>query len=289
MQHAWKEGWKQRYVQCVTPAGLHRIGYCEWGDPHSSRVLVCAHGLARCARDVERLAGRLASRYRVIAPDMPGRGASDWLKNPAEYQIPVYVADMVTLIARLDVEKIDWVGTSMGGLIGMALAALPSNPIRRLVLNDVGPVLAGSALTRIGEYLGRAPRFATMDAADNYIRTISASFGPHSDADWRFLTEIAMRREADGTYRVHYDPAIAQPFQTGQPFTDISLWPVYDAIRTDTLVIRGALSDLLTRETALEMTRRGPLAKLVELDGVGHAPTLLPAGQIDLMMDFLGC
>jgi pimeloyl-ACP methyl ester carboxylesterase len=276
-----------RFVRCASPSGLHKLAYYEWGDRANPRVLVCVHGLTRCARDFERLAHALANDYRVVAPDMPGRGASDWLANPLEYQVPLYVADAVTLIARLDVERVDWLGTSMGGLIGMALAALPETPIARLVLNDVGPVIAAGALERIGQYVGKAPRFPDLAAADAYVRAISAPFGPHSDADWRFLTEIAVRRDADGMYRMHYDPALAVPYNATAPHQDVVLWPVYDAIRAPTLLVRGAESDLLTRAAAIEMTRRGPRARLVEIAGVGHAPTLLDPGQIAPIREFL--
>lgn len=278
---------RQRFVQCATPSGLHRVAYYEWGDAANDRVVVCVHGLTRTGRDFERLAARLATRYRVVCPDMPGRGASERLANPMEYAVPVYVGDMITLIARLDVEHVDWVGTSMGGLIGMALAALPGNPIRRLVLNDVGPVVTGVALERIGQYLGRAPRFPSLAAAEQFVRSVSAPFGPHTDAEWRFLTEVVVRSDGDG-FVAHYDPAIAVPYNASLPHRDVVMWPVYDLIRAETLVTRGALSDLLTRETAEEMTRRGPRARLIEFAGVGHAPTFLHDDQIDVVEAFLG-
>jgi pimeloyl-ACP methyl ester carboxylesterase len=276
-----------KFVQCITPGGLHRMGYYEWGDPTNPRVLLCVHGLTRCGRDFTRLAQTLATDYRVIAPDMPGRGASDRLANPNEYQVPTYVANIVTLIARLNVESVDWVGTSMGGLIGMSLAALPHTPIRRLVLNDVGPVVAAVALTRIGQYIGRDPHFSDIAAAEAYIRAVAAPFGPHSDADWRFLTEISLRADAAGGYRLHYDPNLAVPFNATAPHQDIALWQFYDAIRCPTLLIRGAHSDLLSADTADAMTRRGPRAERIDFLGVGHAPTLLQAEQIDPVAAFL--
>ena len=218
---------------------------------------------------------------------MVGRGDSDWLSNPMEYQVPVYVGDMVTLIARLDVESVQWVGTSLGGLIGMALAAFPEGLVSRLVLNDSGPLVTAASLDRIGAYVGKAPTFPDLSTAEFYIRTVSAPFGPHSDAEWRFLTEHVVRRQPDGSLRMHYDPALAAPFNAEQPHKDIELWKLYDAIRCPTLVLRGESSDLLTRETARAMTERGPRAKLVEIAGVGHAPTLIHADQIAIVRDFL--
>jgi pimeloyl-ACP methyl ester carboxylesterase len=274
-------------VQCASGAGLHRVAYREWGDPANPAVLVCVHGLTRCARDFDSLARALCDRYRVVCPDVVGRGGSDWLANPMLYGYPQYVADMVTLIARLNVEQVHWVGTSMGGLIGMALASLPGSPIARMVLNEAGAVVAHAALERIGKYVGADPRFPSLEAAEQVVRVNAAPFGPHTDAEWRFLTEVVMRKQPDGSYRFHYDPKIAEPFRAGMPEGDLDLWPVWDAIRCPTLVIRGAQSDLLTRATAEEMTRRGPRAKLIELPGIGHAPTLMHADQIAIVRGYL--
>ena len=212
---------RRHKVQCSSPSGLHRMAYLEWGRRDNPRVLVCVHGLTRCARDFDFLARELAAHYRVVCPDVPGRGDSDWLKNPMEYQLPVYVSDMVTLIARLDVETVHWVGTSLGGLIGMTLAALPDSPVTKLVLNDVGPVLAAPALARIGAYVGKWPPLPTIEAAEAYVRNVHAPFGPHSDAEWRFLTENVVRKNPDGSLRMHYDPALAVPFAARPQDQDI--------------------------------------------------------------------
>jgi pimeloyl-ACP methyl ester carboxylesterase len=278
---------RQRQVQCITPGGLHQVAYSEWGDPGNRKLLVCVHGLTRCGRDFDALARAMARDYRVVCPDMPGRGLSGWLKNPMEYQLQTYVTDAVTLLARLDADCVHWVGTSMGGLIGMALASLPGTPLQKLVLNDVGPVLTAVSLARIGEYLGKTPEFPDFAAAAQYIRAVSVTFGAHSDAEWSTLTEHVTRRESDGTFRIHYDPAIAMPFSAAKPGKDIELWSYYDAIRCPTLVIRGALSDLLRRETLQEMAGRGPHARTVEIPEVGHAPTLMHADQIAIVRDFL--
>ena len=278
---------RRRSVQCATPRGLHRIAYLEWGDPRNARVLVCVHGLSRCARDFDALAAALSDRYRVVCPDMAGRGDSGWLADPMRYVVPQYVSDMVTLVARLDVEGLHWVGTSMGGLVGMALAALNDSPVSKLVLNDSGPVVTRASLERIASYFGLAPTFPDLESAEQYVRAVSAPFGPHSDAEWRFLTEVVVRRNADGSYRMHYDPRIGEPFRAHMPENDLELWPIYEAVRCPTLVVRGALSDLLTRDTCERMAACGPKAKVIEVEGVGHAPTLMHADQIGIVRGFL--
>jgi pimeloyl-ACP methyl ester carboxylesterase len=279
---------RQRTVRCASPKGLHRIAYREWGDPRNERVLVCVHGLTRCARDFDTLAAALSDRYRVVCPDVAGRGESEWLADPMLYQLPQYLGDMVTLVARLDVENVHWVGTSMGGLIGMALAAQAGTPVQKMVVNDAGPVIAKASLERIAAYVGLAPVFPDIETAEQYVRAVSATFGPHSDAEWRFLTEVVMRRNADGTLRLHYDPKLAEPFRANMPEKDLELWDLWDAIRCPTLVLRGAQSDLLTRETCEQMAGRGPKAKVVELPGIGHAPTLMHEDQIRIVREFLG-
>ena len=278
---------RRRSVQCASPRGLHRIAYLEWGDARNPDVLVCVHGLTRCARDFDELARAFAGRYRVVCPDVAGRGDSDWLEDPMLYGIAQYVADMVTLIARLDVPAVHWIGTSMGGLIGMALAAQKGAPIEKLVINDAGPAIAKAALERIGTYVGHAPTFQSLEQAEQYLRSVSASFGPHSDAQWRFLTEIAVRRNENGSYRMHYDPRIAEAFRRQMPEGDLELWPLWDAVRCPTLVLRGEHSDLLSRNTCREMAARGPKPKVVEIPGVGHAPTLMIDEQIAVVRDFL--
>jgi pimeloyl-ACP methyl ester carboxylesterase len=278
---------RQRYVQCASPSGLHRMAYLEWGSRDNPRVLVCVHGLTRCARDFDFLARALASHYRVVCPDLPGRGESDWLTNPLEYNLPVYVGDMVTLIARLDVEAVHWVGTSLGGLIGMTLAALPHAPVTKLVVNDVGPRLGARSLARIGAYVGKWPPLPTIEAAEAYVRGVYAEFGPHTEAEWRFLTEHVVRRLPDGSLRMHYDPALAKAFTAHAVHRDIDLWSLYDCIRCPTMVLRGEHSDVLTRETAQQMAVRGPQARVVEVANTGHAPTLIRPAQIDVVREFL--
>ena len=274
-------------VQCISPAGLHRMAYTEWGSPSNPKVLMCVHGLSRVGRDFEALARALSSDYRVVCPDVVGRGNSSWLADPRHYLVPQYVSDMVTLIARLNPGELHWVGTSMGGLIGMGLAALPDTPVRKLVMNDVGPVIKAEALKRIGEYLGQAPQFPDLASAEKYIRAVSAPFGLKTDAQWRFLTEISVKGSEQG-YRMHYDPSIAVPFkQQSSGSADVDLWPFYEAIRCPVLVTRGEQSDLLTRDTLSQMAARGPGARTAEIAGVGHAPMFMDNDQIRVVQDFL--
>ena len=277
-------------VQCLSAAGFHDMAYVEWGDPTNPKVLLCAHGLTRCGRDFDDLARAMCDMYRVVCPDVVGRGRSDRLKNPHLYGIPQYGADMVTLLAALKAETLHWVGTSMGGLIGMALAAQENTPISRLVLNDVGPVITAASIARIGEFLGKAPRFDSYVKAEAFVRFVSAPFGPLTDAQWRQLTVHTTRQAADGQFEFIYDPAIAIPFQDAVAATggkDMELWPVYDAIRCPTLLLRGAQSDLLTQETAQLMSQRGPGAQLIEFAGIGHAPVLMDDVQIAPVREFL--
>jgi pimeloyl-ACP methyl ester carboxylesterase len=265
------------------------MAYLEWGDPRNRDVLICVHGLTRSGRDFDELARALCGRYRVVCPDVAGRGASERLADARLYIVPQYVSDMVTLIARLDVEAVHWVGTSMGGLIGMALAAQAGTPVRKLVLNEAGPLVARAALQRLAGYLGEKVEFRSIEDAEAYMREIAAPFGPHSDAQWRFLTETWVAKGQDGRWRPRYDPRIVEAYRAGMPKKgkDLDLWALYDAVRCPTLVLRGASSDLLARNTAAQMRRRGPKAKLVEIPGVGHAPTLLHAEQIAVVRDFL--
>lgn len=278
------------HVQCLGARGLRRMAYWEWGDAANPRVLVCVHGLARQARDFDTLAHALSDTYRVVCPDVVGRGRSDWLGDPSGYQIPAYVADMVTLLARLDAQTVHWVGTSMGGLIGLGLASLADTPIGKLVLNDVGPTIQFEALIRIGNYLGQPLRWNTLDEAADYLQTISASFGPHTREQWLALSRPMLKPDGDG-FKLHYDPAIALPFKAITPAMAVAgeamTWAAFDAVSCPTLVLRGAESDLLSHATATAMTQRGPKARLVEFAGVGHAPTLVADDQIAVVREFL--
>ncbi|MDO9165803.1 MAG: alpha/beta hydrolase [Rhodoferax sp.] len=289
------------YVLCPDAAGGHRMAYWEWGNPQSNHVVVCVHGLSRQGRDFDVLARALCARagdaFRVVCPDVVGRGQSDWLKDPMGYQIPNYAADMLVLLAQLKPATLDWVGTSMGGLIGLVLCGQPGLPlpvpVRRLVLNDVGPIIQWQALQRIGEYLGQSGHFASLQQAADAMWAMSSSFGPHTPAQWLALSRHMVKPvgDAQGSVKLHYDPAIAVPFramtQESALQSEAMLWQVYDHITASTLLLRGALSDLLSHETAQAMTQRGPRARLVEFEGVGHAPTFIADDQVQTVVSFL--
>lgn len=290
MSHAHEP--RLEHVQCLDALGLHRMAFWEWGERDNPRVLVCVHGLSRQGRDFDTLARALSPHYRVVCPDVVGRGQSDWLTDPLGYQVPAYVADMVTLLARLNARHVHWVGTSMGGLIGMGLAALHGSPIERLVLNDVGPAIRFEAIERIAGYLGAPMRFEDLDDAADYMWSISEGFGPHTREQWLALCRPMVKAADDGPGLVlHYDPAIAVPFKNFSAdmaaLGEAMLWQRYDAIKCPTLLLRGAQSDLLGADTAQQMTQRGPKARLVEFAGVGHAPTLQADDQIAAVADFL--
>jgi pimeloyl-ACP methyl ester carboxylesterase len=283
------------HVTCANPKGLHRMAYWEWGAQDNPRVVVCAHGLSRQGRDFDMLAQALSADFRVVCPDVVGRGCSDWLPDPMLYAVPTYVADMVTLLARLNVEQVSWVGTSMGGLIGLSLASLHAqgvaSPIHRLVLNDVGPVIEFASLQRIGTYLGAPMRFPSVEAGAEFLWSISQSFGPHTPAQWLALSRPQFKPAPEGGWMFQYDPAIAVPFRAFTPeiaaFSEALLWKAYDSLTVPTLLVRGQVSDLLSADTARAMGQRGPKAPCVEFAGVGHAPTLIADDQIACVRDFL--
>ena len=285
------------HVHCLHGQGLHRMAYWAWGDPDNPRVLVCVHGLTRQGRDFDTLAQDLCADYRVICPDVVGRGRSDWLRDPSGYGIPTYVADMVALVARLGVQQVDWVGTSMGGLIGMCVAALPTATggaglVRKLVLNDIGPAVEPASLQRIGSFLGQPAHWQSEDEAADALWTLSQGFGPHTRAQWLALTRPQLVPHPSGTgFQSHYDPAIALPFKAVTPelaaVGEALLWQAYDRLRGPALLLRGADSDLLSRTTAQAMTQRGPRAQLHEFAGVGHAPMLVQHEQRAVVQRFL--
>jgi pimeloyl-ACP methyl ester carboxylesterase len=276
---------REGHFRSLSPHGFHRVVYDEWGEPDNPDVVICVHGVGRNARDFDDLAMALASTHRVLNVDMPGRGRSDWLADPNDYVFPTYLTVLTALIARSGAETIGWVGTSMGGLLGMLLAAQPRTPVARLVVNDVGPTIEPVALERIRGYFGLDPTFATYAEIAQYLRTISAPFGRLTDAQWDDLTRSNVRERPDGRWGMAYDPGIAVPFRASAAPPD--LWPVWDAIRCPTLVLRGRDSDLLSAATVAQMAARGPKPEVIEFEGVGHAPMLLSADQIDPVVGFL--
>ena len=292
------------FVECPDASGTHRMAYWQWGDAAAPHVVVCVHGLSRQGRDFDVLARALCERarapIRVVCPDVAGRGRSDWLKDPMGYQVPNYAADMLALLQALQPKVLDWVGTSMGGLIGMVVCGQPGLPlpvpVRRLVLNDVGPAIQWAVIERIKSYLGHTGRFSSVPEAAAAMLAISAGFGPHTPEQWLALSR-PMVRPIDGSdggggaFTLHYDPAIALPVrattQEASAQGEAMVWQLYDNIQARTLLLRGAESDMLAPATAAAMTRRGPHASVVEFVGVGHAPTLIADDQVDCVAAFL--
>ncbi|WP_119678602.1 alpha/beta fold hydrolase [Indioceanicola profundi] len=271
----------------LSATGFHRVAYTEWGT--GPRTIVCVHGLTRNSRDFDVLAADLAEtlKARVVCPDVVGRGRSDRLVNPDNYGYPQYMSDMAALIARLDVETVEWVGTSMGGLIGMLLAAQPNSPISRMVINDVGPFVPKAALQRIADYVGVEHAFEDLNKLESYLRATYAGFGKLTDAQWAHLAQHSARGLPDGRLGLAYDTGIARIFAQA-PIGDVDLWPVWSMIRCPVLAIRGVDSDLLQPETARRMAEEGPKAKVVEIAETGHAPALMDPAQIAAIRDFLG-
>lgn len=267
--------------------GFHRIAFTDWGEASGRKATVCVHGLTRTGRDFDVLADALSAAGRVVCPDVPGRGASDWLTDPKAYIYPTYLSDMAALLAHIGAERVDWVGTSMGGLIGMMLAATPGTPIRRLVINDIGPFIPKEALVRIAHYVGAAPDFVDIAAVESYLREVHGPFGRLTDQEWRHLAITSAVSAGESGYRLHYDPQIAEVFGSG-PIEDVDMWAVWDRIECPVLALRGADSDVLPAETAAEMAKRGPMAEVVTIDGCGHAPALMDAGQVKIVADWLG-
>ena len=277
---------RERAVRCANQQGSHLLTYYEWGDPDNDRVLLCVHGLARTGRDFDHLARVMEDRYRVICPDMVGRGHSEWLPVKADYNYPQYVRDMLTLIAHLRPARLDWLGTSMGGMTGMILAAQDDNPIHKLVLNDVGAVLAGETVKYLQAWFGEEQHFADLDEAESYCRSIYKPFGDLSDAEWREIAENTVRPAPEGGYTLHYDPAIADNVRTLEA-KDYAVWEIWDAIRAPVLLIHGRESIVLTDSTVEEMMHRGPVTDLIEFPGIGHAPTLTREEQIAPVREWL--
>lgn len=271
-------------ISALSSTGFHRLVYHEWGSVENDRVVVCVHGLARNSRDFDDLAQALARDYRVVCPDIAGRGHSDWL-NPPAYQIPQYMNDMVTLLARLNVEKVDWVGTSMGGLIGICLAALPNSPIRSLLLNDIGPFVPRDALRRIADYL-EDRRFDSIEACEAWLRQTYPALGHLSAAQWHRLAQTSTRVLEDGTLAVHYDPAIAENLRLSSD-EDVDMWAMWQQISCPQMLIWGEASDVLRADTVSRMTESNPALKLLSLPGIAHAPSLMDSQQIEAVVSWL--
>jgi pimeloyl-ACP methyl ester carboxylesterase len=277
---------QQVFVRGLSAQGFHRLACYEWGRKDAPHTAICVHGLTRNARDFDRIAASLAENdYRVICVDVVGRGASDWLSDPAAYNYTQYLADMAGVLAYADADQVDWIGTSMGGLIGILLASMPQTPIRRIVLNDVGPLISEAAIGRIAEYVCNVPELSDRAAASAYLRAIYEKIGPCTDEDYTRMVEHSLRSLPSGGFGLNYDPAIATAFANIKG--DVDLWANYDKITCPVLVLRGALSDVLTTDTANEMTQRGPRAQLITVPDIGHYPGLMDFAQIAAVKKFL--
>jgi pimeloyl-ACP methyl ester carboxylesterase len=275
---------RKNYVHCLSSTGFHRMAYTEWGDAANPNVLICAHGLTRSGRDFDALAALMTDHYRVICPDVAGRGESDWITAKTNYNYPQYLNDMTTLIARTSAQTLHWVGTSMGGIIGMLLAAQPKSPITRLVVNDVGALIPKASLERISLYVGKSPAFASLDAVIAAVRAVSP-FGPLSDAQWKQLTMPLIKQNAEGKWEFRYDPGIGDAFKNA-PIADVDLSAYWNAIQCPALVTRGADSDLLLKSTFDAMLKK-PGVEGVEFAGVGHAPMFQSDDQLAVVRNFL--
>ncbi|MEQ8443516.1 MAG: alpha/beta hydrolase [Alphaproteobacteria bacterium] len=279
-------GCQEKSVTCPHQGGFHEMVYSDWGDPTGDRTILCVHGLTRSGRDFDRLAEVLAEKgCRVLAPDIAGRGRSGYLGPGVTYEIPQYIADLSCLLAMEGIDKVDWIGTSMGGLIAMAWTSQPAHPVRRMLLNDVGPFVPKSALQRIGEYVGIQWRFESFEKGIEHIKKAYEPFGLKTEEDWRYLAELSLAKRDDGTWTNAYDLRISEPFK-GNDIEDVVLWELWDQISVPTTVFRGAESDLLSADTAYRMTVSGPQATLVEIEGCGHAPTIMVPDQIDAAVDW---
>jgi pimeloyl-ACP methyl ester carboxylesterase len=275
---------REGQVRCLDPHGFHWMRYTQWGDAKNPRVLVCVHGLTRNSRDFDYLAEKLSDAYRVVCPDVVGRGRSDWLRDPSDYTYAVYGGDMATLIASLHAEAVDWLGTSMGGIIGMILASLPGTPVRKLVLNDVGSMIPKASLVRIGEYVGREPAFDSLDALESAMRSVSP-FGDLDAAQWRHLALHVAKQDDDGRWKFRYDPGIGKNFHAAPP-AEIDLRKFWNGVHGPVLVIRGEHSDLLLPHTLDEMRKR-PHTEIHVVRGTGHAPMLMDDSQVGAVRRFL--
>ena len=277
---------RQGKVRGISRHGFHNIAYKDWGPTKAKDRVICVHGLTRNAHDFDALAARLATKSRVICADLPGRGDSDWLDNAADYHLLQYNVDMTVLAARFDCNRLDWIGTSLGGLIGISLAGSQRTPIRRLIINDIGPEIPYLALSRITRYAGHHKVFSSLDDVEEHLRDTLKPFGPMTDADWKRMAQTSSFEFRHG-FRMHHDPGIMQNFRNYFMFTHFNLWQFWSRIKCPVLILRGAESDFLPRSLMDKMISRLPHADFIEFEGVGHTPTLNAPSQIDPVLDWL--
>lgn len=274
---------RHKVIKCLASSGFHNIHYVEWGPAKSDKTVVCVHGFSRNGRDFDYLAQNLAAKgYRVICPDMPGRNKSDWQPNLADYSVPHHMSEMMVLLARIDEEEVDWIGTSMGGIIGMGLASFENTPIRNLVINDIGPFIPSPPLSRIKQYLSLLPEFKTFESAKKYLKQLLQPFGISTEQQLDHMADHSFYKNEYGNYVLNYDPKIVDCFQEEE--TD--LWYVWETITRPTLVIRGVDSEVLTKDTVEKMLERDQV-DFVQFSGAAHAPALMNQDQIDTVVNWL--
>lgn len=295
---------KKNSIYGVSDEGFHNVAYTEWGSSAPEHpTVICVHGYTRNGRDFDTLAHYLGVKGRhVFCPDVVGRGDSSWFKQAHHYNFTQYVADMNALIARTHAQQIDWIGTSMGGMIGMMMAALPNTPIRRLILNDIGPQIPLHGLRKLAKYIGNEPEFKSVEEAKQYFKANYSEFGILTEQQWDTFTEHSIEQRAAKVYVAKVDPGIKNPKSTMQAVSDffhhpqkslegilydIDLWSIWKKIRCPVLVIHGVRSDLLTPEIIRKMIRTHPKTEVYEVENAGHAPALLETSQHEIIEQWL--
>lgn len=281
----------------------HIVFYCEWGDPQNKDVVVCVHGLSRNARDFDYLAAALADKYRVICVDIVGRGKSEWLEDKSRYDYTTYVDDILKLLKHLDINKVDWVGTSMGGIIGMIVAGRYPDLIKKMVLNDIGPIIPGDAIARILKNAASKHEFRSSTDAEKALRNKMSTFGITNEEHWKHVIKHGIVKKLDSRYCFAYDPEIIPPrkiynkiraiiatilcLKRRSGYSDIDLMDIWDKVSCPLLALRGKLSDVVNDDVVGIMRSSNKDIKIVELDDVGHAPMLMEEEQIKVVHDWL--
>jgi pimeloyl-ACP methyl ester carboxylesterase len=278
---------KTKHILSSNHAGKHRIVYQDWGDEKNPKVLICVHGLTRNSRDFDYLAQDLSSEYRVIAPDIAGRGQSDWLSDPALYTLQQYIDDMSLLLADLKVKQVDWLGTSLGGLMGMAIASQPHSPIKRLILNDIGPVIKKESIAYLATSLAGTPHFKSLDELKSFLKEAYSAMGPLEKEQWEHMVTYDHRITSEGNITRNFDPKITR-WVSSMTNSDIAMWDLWGSIQCPILILHGEQSVILTPDICEEMLERNPHASLVTIPGVGHTPSLMPKSQIEIVQKWLG-
>ncbi len=285
-----KKAYSKHYVMGLGYHGFHRINYLEWGNTKDfihQETLLCVHGLTRNARDFDYLASKLCDNYRIVCPDVVGRGDSDHLLDDESYNYLQYNADMNALIARIGTKDLNWIGTSMGGIIGMVLASISQSPIKRLIVNDIGPEVSRDALMSIANYIGKSSEFKSLKEVEDYLREIYPEFAPMSNEDWTHMAKHSSKKTEHGTYKMKVDPRVGDAFRDSITYFNVDMWDIWDKITCPVLVLRGKNSSFLTEETAKKMLTCGPQTTVVEFENTGHTPTFRNDEQVKVVSDWL--